>query len=231
MATSASDSGAHMQLSEKVAMQLREQIVSGELKNGQFLRIDAIAKALGVSPTPVREGLLLLQSEALVKLIPRRGFRVNSFSRQDLLDLFWAQAKIAAELTRRACTRLTHEDLAELAALHESYEQAIAEGDEARSGHLGHLFHRAINKAADSPRLAAILGSLSRQLPNRFYASIEGELSLAVSYHAQIIAALEKRDGEAAGALMFEHIEKGGQQLVKVLAERGFWDEDDNNDD
>ena len=47
---------------------------------------------------PVREGLLLLQSEAYVRLIPRRGFVVNSFSRQDLFDLFWAQATLAAEL-------------------------------------------------------------------------------------------------------------------------------------
>lgn len=224
MASTFSNTTSHMQLSERVAMHLREQIVSGELKDGQFLRIDAIAKALGVSPTPVREGLLLLQSESLVRLIPRRGFRVNGFSRQDLLDLFWAQAKLAAELTERAASRLSDEDVAQLQVIHESYEEAARSDDEYQLGRLGHEFHRFINKAAASPRLAAILGSLSRQLPNSFYASIEGEVSLALKYHAEIIAALRGRDGEAAGALMFQHIEDGGQQLVKVLQERGFWD-------
>ena len=61
------------QLSESVATYLREQILSGQLRNGEFLRIDALAKALGVSTTPVREGLLLLQSESFVRLLPRRA--------------------------------------------------------------------------------------------------------------------------------------------------------------
>jgi DNA-binding GntR family transcriptional regulator len=126
----------HLQLSEKVAMQLREQIVSGQIKNGEFLRIESIAKTLGVSPTPVREGLLLLQSESLVRLIPRRGFRVNSFSKQDLFDLFWAQATLGAELARRAANRMTIEDLDRLTALQPIYEQSIADGDERETGDL-----------------------------------------------------------------------------------------------
>ena len=58
------------QLSESVASYLREQIISGKLQKGEFLRIDAIAKGLGVSTTPVREGLLMLQSESFVRLMP-----------------------------------------------------------------------------------------------------------------------------------------------------------------
>lgn len=215
----------HVQLSEKVAMQLREQIVSGQIKNGQFLRIDTTAKSLGVSPTPVREGLLLLQSEALVRLIPRRGFQVSSFSRQDLLDLFWAQATIGAELAARAATVITDDDITKLEQIQAVYEDAISSGNEAHTGHLGHQFHRTINKAANSPRLAAILGSLTRQLPNRFYASIEGELTIAASYHPVILGAIRLRDPAAARSLMFKHIVEGGNHLVEVLGERGMWDE------
>ena len=91
-----------LQLSEAVAMHLRERIVSGQLAKGEFLRIDALANALGVSTTPVREGLLLLQSESSVTFLPRRGFVVNGFSKDDLHDLFWAQATLAAELAGRA---------------------------------------------------------------------------------------------------------------------------------
>jgi DNA-binding GntR family transcriptional regulator len=218
----------HLQLSEKVAMQLREQIVSGLIKNGEFLRIENIAKQLGVSPTPVREGLLLLQSEALVKLIPRRGFRVNSFSKQDLLDLFWAQATIGGELAGRAATRMTDEDINYLQSMQSVYEQSIEVGDERETGKLGHEFHRTINKAAESPRLASILGSLTRQLPNRFYASIEGELEIAANYHPVILGAIRLRDPQAANSLMFRHIREGGEHLVKVMEARGYWEESDN---
>jgi DNA-binding GntR family transcriptional regulator len=225
MATRDGEQGGHLQLSEKVAMQLRERIVSGQIRNGEFLRIETIAKTLGVSPTPVREGLLLLQSEALVRLIPRRGFRVNSFSKRDLLDLFWAQATIGGELASRAATRMSDADIERLGTMLPEYEIAIRDGDEAETGKLGHDFHRIINKAAESPRLAGILGSLTRQLPNRFYASIEGELSIAAQYHPVILGAIRVRDPQAASSLMFRHIVEGGNHLVKVLEERGFWTE------
>lgn len=214
--------GGHVQLSETVATYLREQIVSGKLKKGQFLRIDAISKALGVSMTPVREGLLLLQSEAFVRLIPRRGFIVNSFSREDLLDLFWAQAVIGAELAARAATRMPVEEIDRLQNLETAYEAAVTAGEPIRD-RLGHQFHRAINLAAESPRLALLLGTLARQLPNRFYASIDGQLSSAVEYHPAILEAIRRRDPEAAAALMHRHIVGGGEQLVAMLERQGVW--------
>lgn len=214
--------GGHAQLSEIVATRLRERIVSGELKPGQFLRIDAIAKALGVSMTPVREGLLLLQSESFVRLLPRRGFVVNSFSKQDLLDLFWAQATIGAELASRAARKMSSEEVDRLQHLHGAYEAAVASNSPDRDK-LGHEFHRAINLAAASPRLALMLGSLARQLPNRFYASIEGQLNSALDYHPLILKAIRLRDSEAAASLMHRHILGGGEHLVEMLERQGMW--------
>jgi DNA-binding GntR family transcriptional regulator len=211
-----------LQLSESVAMQLREQIISGRLKKGEFLRIDAIAKALGVSTTPVREGLLLLQSEAFVRLIPRRGFMVNSFSKDDLLDLFWAQAVVGGELAARAATRMSAADVERLAELHGDHVDAFVAKDPVVAK-IGHNFHRTINLAADSPRLALLLGSLTRQLPNRFYASIEGQLKDAIDYHPLIIAALRAGDADAARSLMHRHILGGGEHLIEMLERQGMW--------
>jgi DNA-binding GntR family transcriptional regulator len=214
--------GGHAQLSEVVATQLREMIVAGKLKPGQFLRIDAIAKMLGVSMTPVREGLLLLQSESFVRLLPRRGFVVNSFSKGDVLDLFWAQAVIAAELASRAATAISDQEIERLKHVHTAYEAAVAAGAADRD-RLGHEFHRSINLAANSPRLALMLGSLTRQLPNRFYASIEGQLNSALDFHPLILRAIQLRDGEMAGSLMRRHIYGGGEQLVEMLERQGLW--------
>jgi DNA-binding GntR family transcriptional regulator len=218
------DPGEPRQLSQFVAMRLREQIISGQLRQGQFLRIDAIAKTLNVSMTPVREGLLLLQSEAYVRLIPRRGFVVNSFSRQDLHDLFWAQATLAAELASRAVQRITPEEIDRLEALNAAYESARESGDGQARERAGHGFHRAINLAARSPRLALILGSLAKQLPLRFYGQIEG-LGSVQEYHPQILDAIRARDAKAAGSLMFDHILQGGEQLASVLERQGLWDD------
>lgn len=212
-----------MQLSASVASHLREQIVSGRLKTGEFLRIDAIAGELGVSTTPVREGLLLLQSESFVRLLPRRGFVVNSFSQGDLRDIFWAQAVIAAELAARATLRMGKEDYAQLQTLIAEHKKAYKAGDENLVARLGHQFHRAINLAADSPRLALLLGSLTKQLPNRFYASIEGQLEETFEYHPIILDAIRMKDAEAVRSLMYRHIMGGGDHLVDSLQRAGAW--------
>lgn len=211
------------QLSESVATHLREQIISGRLQSGEFLRIDAIARELDVSTTPVREGLLLLQSESFVRLMPRRGFVVNSFNQRDLTDLFWAQATVGAELAARAATRMAPADFARLQEIHAQHEQAVASRDQDRAARLGHQFHRVINLAAQSPRLALLLGSLTKQLPNRFYASIEGQLEDAIAYHPIIMDAIRVQDADAVRSLMHRHIVSGAEHLIAMLERQGTW--------
>lgn len=211
-----------LQLSGSVASHLREQIVSGRLKPGDFLRIDAIANELGVSTTPVREGLLLLQSESFVRLLPRRGFVVNSFTREDLRDIFWAQAVVGAELAGRAAAKMSNEDLAKLQELDAQHEAAHKAGDE-RHIRLGYEFHRFINLAANSPRLALLLGSLSRQLPNRFYASIEGQVTDTLKYHPIILDAMRAKDADTVRSLMYRHIMQGAEHLIETLERAGTW--------
>lgn len=212
-----------MQLSASVASHLREQIISGKLKTGDFLRIDAIASELGVSTTPVREGLLLLQSESFVRLLPRRGFVVNSFNKGDLRDIFWAQAVVGAELAARAARKMTKEDHARLQQLIAEHKKAYEAGDAESVAKLGHLFHRAINIAADSPRLALLLGGLAKQLPNRFYAGIEGQLEETFEYHPIILDAIRMKDADAVRSLMYRHIMSGGDHLVDSLERAGAW--------
>lgn len=211
------------QLSASVATHLREQIISGQLQPGAFLRIDSIARELDISTTPVREGLLLLQSESFVRLMPRRGFVVNSFTKGDLRDLFWAQATIGAKLAELAATRMSKTDFARLQDLHARHEQAVADHDQEVAARLGHQFHRTINLAAQAPRLALLLGSLTKQLPNRFYASIEGQLEDAVSYHPIIMNAIRMQDADAARSLMHRHIVSGAEHLIAMLERQGTW--------
>jgi DNA-binding GntR family transcriptional regulator len=167
--------------------------------------------------------LLRLQSESFVRLIARRGFVVNTFNREDFLDLFWAQATIAAELADRAALRMSKIDMARLQKIQDDHEAAFAAGDVPLVSRLGHEFHRAINLSAQSPRLAQLLGSLTKQLPNRFYAAIEGNLRDAVEYHPQIIDAIVARDPKAASSLMFRHIIAAGEHLISMLERQDVW--------
>jgi DNA-binding GntR family transcriptional regulator len=59
------------QLSQDVATYVRELIISGAIRKNEFIRIETVAKAMSISNTPVREGLLLLQNENFVRLMPK----------------------------------------------------------------------------------------------------------------------------------------------------------------
>jgi DNA-binding GntR family transcriptional regulator len=212
------------QLSEDVATYVRELIISGRVRTGEFLRTEPIAEAVGVSNTPVREGLLLLSGEGFVELVPRRGFMVSAFSRQDVRDLFWAQATLAGELAGRAAKSISARELAHLADIVAKTEEALAgDADAERIVALGHEFHRTINLAADSRRLAILLGSIVKQLPNRFYGDIEGHVNETRHFHPAILEALQKRRAKAASTLMRDHIMSGADELIAMLEKQGMW--------
>ena len=210
-------------LPEEVASYVRELILTGELRPGEFLRLEPIAAAVGVSNTPVREGLLALRSEGFVRLVPRRGFMVESLSRRDVKDIFWAQAKLAGELAARAAKVITAKQVDELDELRQAWEAAVDSGDEERIAEAGHRFHRYINLLADSSRLAGILGSIVQNLPNRFYATIEGHVEATRDDHRQMAEALRERNPRVARRLVEEHILETGDHLVEVLDRRGLW--------
>ncbi|MDQ0382564.1 GntR family transcriptional regulator [Amycolatopsis thermophila] len=216
---------ARQQLPEEVASYVRELIISGEVRPGEFLRLEPIAEAVGVSNTPVREGLLSLRSEGFVELVPRRGFVVAPFTEQDVRDLFWTQAQLAGELTARAARKITADGMARLEANVDEFTKASAEGREDRVAELGHQFHREINLAADSHRLARLLNSVVKHLPNRFYAEIEGTVTGSQEAHPLILEAIRKRAARKAQSLMAEHILDSGEHLVEMLRKRGVWAE------
>jgi len=211
------------QLPEEVATYVRELIISGAVQPGEFLRVERIADEVGVSNTPVREGLLALRSEGFVQLVPRRGFVVAPFTRQDVRDLFWAQAQLARELAARAAKKITPEQVAGLEANLEQFQKAVAAGDRERIADLGHAFHRQINLAADSHRLALLLGMVVNHLPNRFYASIEAQVAATDDEHPQLVEALRKHDSRKARALMEQHILASADHLIEILEDRGLW--------
>jgi DNA-binding GntR family transcriptional regulator len=215
------------QLPDEAASYVRELVISGAVRAGEFLRLEPIADAIGTSITPVREGLRMLQNEGFVRLVPRRGFVVEGVSQQDIHDLFWSQAKLAGELAARAALKISDEKITELQQISLQYEQVLDNKDSERMAQLGHHFHAVINIAADSRRLALLLATVTNQLPRRFYASIEGQGDDTREQHPRIIDCLQRRDAEEARKIMEEHVIIGAELLISTLTQRGLWSKDE----
>ena len=223
------DIGKRQQLPDEVAGYVRELILSGQVRPGELLRLEAVASALGVSSTPVREGLLALTREGFVSQAPRRGFIVAPFTRDDVRDLFWAQGWLSGELAARAAGKMTAEQLDRMEQLNKDYEAASMVGDMESISNIGHAFHREVNLAGESIRLATLVGSVVRALPLRFYSTIDGSIDASVGEHPAILEALRQKDSAKVRTLMEEHISKGADRLIKSLEVLGLWSENSQN--
>lgn len=211
------------QLLEEVAGYVRERILTGALKSGEFLRMDPIADAMGVSITPVREALVMLTSEGFVTSLPHRGFVVAEITRDDVRDIFWTQSKLAGELAARAAKRITEAEVQNLEAIHEECDKAIRRGDIAEAGHQRQLFLRAINVAARSARIHKMLGLAVRQLPALYYLSLEAHADESAPAHSQILEAIKAHDPKRARSLTEKHRLNAANTVIALMEERGFW--------
>jgi DNA-binding GntR family transcriptional regulator len=212
------------QLAEDVARHVRTRIFDGTYAAGQYIRLDQLAAELGVSVTPVREALFVLSAEGLLSQQPRRGFVVVAVTTRDLTDVANVQAHIGGELAARAAVNITDEQLRELEKVQTELEDAYASDDDARAVRLNHEFHKAINVAADSPKLAQLMSQITRYAPESVFPTIAGWPEQSTGHHRKLLVALEARDENASRAAMSEHLAAGAAPLIEHLTQRGVVD-------
>lgn len=204
-------------LAAETADYLRDLIFQGVLEAGEFLRPERFAAELRTSITPVREALMALRADGLVRLVPRRGFVVLPLTRQDLLDLAWAQAQIVGELTARATLAMSEDDLAELRRLHEELAAAIRCGDESLVEARSDGFHAMINRAAGPTKLGWLASLPLHNLPRRFRAALPERWSGVIDEHERLVVAMTERRVEDARRIMIEHHLATGEALAALV--------------
>lgn len=213
-------SAGHRQLSERVADQIREAIMVGSLRGG-FLRTERLAEQLGVSQTPVREALMILQAEGAVRWEPRKGFRLIPLTAHDVEDLYNVQAYIAGELAARAAAIMPKEAIEHLAQLQSQLSEAHASGNAISVDRLNHEIHRSINLVSGSDKMTHLLSQTVRYVPLGFFEQIKGWSDASLHDHDPIIAALRRGSKAAARKAMSDHIHHIGELLVLHLRTEG----------
>ena len=211
-------------LAVEVTDRLREMILTVELPSGSRTTQDELARMLGVSTMPVREGLLRLAAEGFVDAEPNRSFRIAPTTRDDVNDIYWMQAGLSGELTRRACERSDDDLLASLREHAARCRQLAQSGDAELLEQANWDFHRAINRAAQAPKLLIILRATLRFIPHGFYGLLPGWTPTSEAGHEAILRAFEQRDPEAARTAAEQHVRDAGELLVEQFTARGYWE-------
>lgn len=202
----------------RVTVQLREMILNGTFAPGQHLTEVALAQALGVSRTPIRYALGVIEQEGLVTGIPHRGFRVEQFSVQDIHDAIELRGVLEGMAARLVVERgRQHEIVPQLRALVETGDRIL----DARLGRGGYIseydrmnreFHGAIVRAAGNRALENALrqndklpfasaGAIALREPK----NIREIIARGQQDHHALVEALEQGAATRAEALMQEH--------------------------
>ena len=196
---------AYKPLREIVSDALRQAIRDGLLPPGERLMEIPLAEELGVSRTPIREAIRILEQEGLVVMIPRRGTYVADMSLKDVTEL--------------AAERITNEEI-------EALEQHLVEiGNYMNENNLDKvvqadiLFHEILYKASRNDRLVEMINNL-REQTLRFRTlsmSQTGRLAKTWDEHRQLVEAISDRDVERARQIARIHMEESEKTLLEGM--------------
>ncbi len=199
---------AYLPLRDVVFNTLRDAILRGELQPGERLMEIHLAKELGVSRTPIREAIRMLEQEGLAITFPRRGAQVAKMSEKDLDDVLEIREVLDSLAAYKACEKMTEKEYDELEKALYEFEDAIKSGDLNRIVESDEEFHGVIYRAAKNPRLLTILRNLKEQM-HRFrfeYAKKTEVYPELIREHEEIYKALKEKRKEDVKDISITHL-------------------------
>jgi DNA-binding GntR family transcriptional regulator len=204
-------------LAEALADRLRQLIIEGELAPGTRLNERALCDRLGASRTPLREAFRLLAAEHLVELQPNRGAQVVSLSDDDIRESFEVMGALEALAGELACRNGVAEEVAEVKALTFEMLACHARRDLPAYYRMNRLIHQRINRAARNALLTQVYSNLNQRIENlRFRSNFDQhKWDKAAREHADMVEALEARDGPRLAAILRRHMEEKCQAVLE----------------
>lgn len=191
-------------VNKEIYKELKKRIVYLDYKPKQVLNIKELAKEFGVSPIPVREVLILLETEKLVHIIPNNGIYVTDVSFQELKDVFEVRLFLIGLSGRLAAERITPEESHRLKELLGKIKQ---EKNRKKLIQLDAEFHDLVNCSTKNQTLAETLKKLRNQIGRLWFFAKEND-----AYSQQIpedfeelIKALENKEQNKSEQIMKDH--------------------------
>lgn len=204
---------------ESVAAALRRAIVDRDLKPGDRIGQEEVARRLGVSPIPVREALKVLEGEGQVVYRPRQGYFVAALDATGVAEVYRLRELLEAEAVRAAVPRLDGE---RVDAIDESFAEAdaaLADGRVGAAIAANRRAHFILLEASEMPVLVRHVRMLwdSTEAYRALYYDAAPRRKSVARDHRAIVAALRARDAERAVELLARHRARALDALTPLL--------------
>lgn len=205
----------------KVFSALRQEILSCNIRPGEEVRENELARRFGVSKSPIRDALQKLEFEGLVEIVPRRGHRVTPISVADAQDMLGLREILENGALRQIAADASDETLRGLDQLRVANTQQLSEFASYNRG-----FHLTLCELSGNKRLAQVMAGLMENYDRLCVVSLTsvrdeaGGMEDALNDHNEIIDALQARNATLAVRLSKRHLKKSRSQIMKGLESR-----------
>lgn len=212
----------HENLDHKVYRQIKSMILEQKLKPGTKIYQEKLAEDLGISRTPLVNALKRLEQERLITALPRRGFYVRRFSREEMVHIFELREVLEGLAARRACGVISDEQVQRL----RSFFKGMKLTDHARSidryAEEDRRFHHFLIEVGGDELLSSILETYSI-ITSSYLGGFRGGLVRppreTYSEHRAIIEAIARRDAEGAERAARLHLSRSKEKLKREALE------------
>ncbi|HKY25655.1 MAG TPA: GntR family transcriptional regulator [Gaiella sp.] len=227
-------------LVDRLAKAIGTRVLAGEIPSGARLRQEALASEFGVSRTPVREALRMLQASGIVEMHPNRGAVVRRPAVREVREAYEVRAELEGLAAELAASRVEEPQLRclrEAEAMFRSScttlidrrrrrEDATPWSDDIREWmQANDVFHRSVHEAAGNERLRGTIVELHLNFPRNLTSIVlSGSSRLLaenVEQHAAIVGAIEVGDGADARRQMVAHIRRTGELVTHRFEAEG----------
>lgn len=206
----------HQDLSYIVYENIKELILTGELKPGEQIRQEKMASQLGVSRTPLHKAFQMLENEYLVVSIPRRGIFVKEIKLNQVIDAFECRSALESVAARRVARDHTPDDLASLKAVLNPFFNIPADKiNKQEYQRADREFHNLLLKLSGNEIIMKI-DVLANILVRTYIKGLIREPEETIDEHKAILEAIEKRDEELAEHLTKQHLRRSQLLLNDV---------------
>ena len=213
---------AYLPLRDVVFNTLREAILKGDLKPGERLMELQLASKLGVSRTPIREAIRMLEQEGLAVTTPRKGAEVAKMTLKDMEDVLEIRDALDELAVRIACQKISDEQLRQLEDMKELFEKSTQTGNVKKIAEADVTFHDVIYEATGNPKLVTLLNNLREQV-YRYrveYIKDPKNYPTLIAEHEAILESLKNRDVKNAVEAMHVHVANQAEAVKTVIQEQ-----------
>ncbi len=208
-------------LREEVYDSLRRSIIHGKLKGGQRLIEETLAHQVGISRTPVREAFHKLERDDLVMRLPKGGFAVRKFTRDDVEEIFGIRSALESYAAYLAAIHITPDKLDLLEKKVEESQKALESQDHEKVIQLHTEFHDLLYKASKSRKLVDMISNYSDYFYRYRPALIltENGFRSSISDHERMIEGMKRKNPRLVERLVRRHLERGKEIILKEIDE------------